>query len=348
MGGEGEVAVQLALVGLLCGALLGGASRVTDFCSLGALETAMLGRDFRRLHIWAVALGVAIVGTQIGVRAGFVDLQRTIYHSVIWNPVASISGGLVFGYGMALAGNCGFGAAVKAGSGDIRSFILLGVIGVSSYVTLSGPLAPLRIAIFPQWEETEPNGFGVAVGKLTGLPADFLGLLLGLAFILWGITRPAISRSPAAICGSVGVGLAVALSLIGTSVIHDNSAAAIYVEGPAFTAPVGRTILYVMTSTGTVPSYSVGAVFGTILGAFIVCFFRGELYWESCDDVREFGRQLCGAALMGAGGAIAAGCTIGQGLTATATLSWSGPVTLLAICAGAYVGLQQLVAQAEP
>ena len=38
------------------------------------------------------------------------------------------------------------------------------------------------------------------------------------------------------------------------------------------------------------------------------------------------------------------GCTIGQGLTGFATLAWSRPVTLAAISAGDYVGLQHLVA----
>ncbi len=348
MGGEVEVASQLALVGLFCGVLLGGASRVTDFCTLGALETAILGHDYRRLRIWAVALGVAMVATQLGVMTGHINLQRTLYHSVIWNPLASITGGLVFGYGMALAGNCGFGAALRTGSGDIRSAIILGVIGVSAYATLSGPLAPLRTAVFPQWEQTEAAGIGITLGNLTGLPGGVIGVILGAGLIAWGLLHPAVRGSVAAAGGAAGVGLAVALSLIGTSIIHDTSVAAIYVEGPSFTAPVGRSILYVMTSTGTLPGYSVGAVFGTILGAFIVCSLRGEFRWETCDDARELGRQVAGAVLMGVGGAVAIGCTIGQGLTATATLAWSGPVTLAAICIGAYVGLQQLVAQPSP
>ncbi|MRX51217.1 YeeE/YedE family protein [Paracoccus sp. S-4012] len=342
-----DVALQLVLVGLLCGVLLGGASRVTDFCTLGALETAMLGRDFRRLHIWAVALGTAILATQIGVGMGLVNRGGTVYHAVIWNPVASISGGLVFGYGMALAGNCGFGAALRAGAGDIRSIILLGVIGVSAYATLSGPLAPIRAGLFPQWEQTSPNGMDVTFNALTGLPPALLGLALGAGLIWQGMRHPRLSGSLAAAGGAMGVGLAVALSLIGTSVLQDWSVSAIYVEGPSFTAPVGRSILYVMTATGTVPGYSVGMVFGTMLGAFLVCWLRGEFHWEACDDARELGRMLCGAVLMGVGGAVAIGCTIGQGLTATATLAWSGPVTLVAICAGAYVGLQRLVAQPD-
>ena len=61
-----------------------------------------------------------------------------------WNPAASVIGGLMFGYGMALAGNCGFGALARFGGGDVRSFVIVLVMGVSTYVVLQGPLAALR------------------------------------------------------------------------------------------------------------------------------------------------------------------------------------------------------------
>ncbi len=46
---------------------------------------------------------------------------------------------------------------------------------------------------------------------------------------------------------------------------------------------------------------------------------------------------------MGAGGVVAMGCSVGQGVSAFAALAWSGPVTLIAIVAGAAFGLRRLI-----
>jgi uncharacterized protein len=44
---------------------------------------------------------------------------------------------------------------------------------------------------------------------------------------------------------------------------------------------------------------------------------------------------MTGALLMGIGGIMSMGCTIGQGLSAFSTLSVSAPITMLAIACGA-------------
>lgn len=339
------VGYQAGLVGLLAGLLLGFAARVGDFCTLSTLETAMLGRDYRRLQIWALALGVAIVGTHLAQAAGVLDLSRTFYHSIVWNPIASIAGGLIFGYGMAMAGNCGFGALIRAGGGDIRSIIIVVVLGISAYFALSGPLGPLRARIFPQTETTAPNGITHDISQLTGLSGEGIGIMIGICLIVLGLRHPQVRTSWRMILGAVGVGMAVVLGFAGTTMISQHSLDAINIEGPSFTAPLGRTILYLMTSTGNMPSFSVGSVAGTWAGAFLGSLWRGGFRWEVCDDPRELGRQLGGAVLMGIGGVIAIGCTIGQGLTGFATLAWSGPVTLAAIAVAAYAGLSHLVAE---
>ena len=130
-----------ALVGLLGGLVLGLAARLGDFCTLGALESAIYGRDQSRMRLWGIVLGVAILGTQTGVILGWIDLGSSMYQAISWNPVASVAGGLIFGYGMAMAGNCGFGALARLGGGDLRGLLVVLVMGLSAYVALSGPLA---------------------------------------------------------------------------------------------------------------------------------------------------------------------------------------------------------------
>lgn len=335
--------LQAGGVGLGVGILLGLCARLGDFCTLGALETALIGRDFRRIHVWSLALGVAIISSHLAGAWALFDINRTLYHSIAWNPVASVAGGLMFGYGMAMAGNCGFGALVRAGDGDIRSILIVVVLGIATYATLAGPLAPLRNFVFPQTDQQDHTGIAEALSVLTGLDPVWPAAALGLALIAGGIRHSRVRQSPLTIICAAGVGLSVTLAFVGTSLVAEASMEAVAVEGPSYTAPVGRTILYLMTATGTLPSFSVGLVFGTLFGAAAGSLWRRSFRWEACDDPRELGRQLGGAIMMGIGGVIAMGCTIGQGLTATALLAWSGPVTLVAITAGAWVGLQRLL-----
>lgn len=74
--------LQAGTVGLGVGVLLGLCARLGDFCTLSALETALIGRDFRRLHIWSLALGVAILSTHLADAWGLIDVGRTLYHSI--------------------------------------------------------------------------------------------------------------------------------------------------------------------------------------------------------------------------------------------------------------------------
>ncbi len=337
-----------ALVGLAAGVVLGLAARLGDFCTLGAIETAIYGKDQRRIRQWGVVLGVAILGTHLGGALGLIDIGATFYHSVAWSPAASIAGGLLFGYGMAMAGNCGFGALARFGGGDLRSLVVVAVMGIFGFITLSGPLAPLRVWLFPQEDAAGAEGIAVTLNALTGLPAGAFAALIGAGFIAWGLACPALRARPRMIGWGVAAGLAVTGSFAGTTWLNDASLGAVPVEGLSFTAPVGRTLIYLMTSTAGGVTFSVGSVAGVVLGALGGSLLRGMFRWEACEDPRELGRQVGGAALMGVGGVIALGCSIGQGVSAFATLAWSGPVTLAAIGVGAAVGLSRLIGGFQP
>ncbi|MDP3342505.1 YeeE/YedE family protein [Frigidibacter sp.] len=337
-----------ALVGLVGGIALGLAARLGNFCTLGAIESAVYGEDQRRLRLWGIVLGTAILGTQLGAAAGAIDLAGSYYHQIAWNPWASIIGGLVFGYGMALAGNCGFGALVRFGGGDLRSMVVVVVMGIAGFIALSGPLAPLRIWLFPQDMSSGPQGIGASFTALTGLPATLAAAAIAAGLVVWSLAHDPLRRSPRMLAWGVIAGLAVVWTLAGTTWVNQQSFGAVQVEGPSFTAPIGRTLIFLMTSTAGGITFSVGSVAGVLLGSLAGSTIRGLFRWEACDDPRELGRQVSGAALMGVGGVIAVGCSVGQGVTAFATLAWSGPVTLAAIVAGALLGLRQLMLGFQP
>ena len=315
------------LIGLLTGLALGLAARLGRFCTLGAIEDQAYGGGSARAWMWASALGAAILGTGILSMLGVVDMGASFYRALPWNPLASVLGGLVFGYGMAMAGNCGFGALARLGGGDIRSFVIVVVIGLSALAVLSGPLAGLRLALFPPER-------GLA---LTGLP-PLAALVLGPALCALGGWR----APGAALWGTVA-GLAIAAAWGGMSTLSAASLEAVAPVSHSFSAPLGGVLLWLMTASGTSAGFGTGSVAGVLAGAFLGSLIRGQFRWEACEDPRELGRQIGGAALMGAGAVVALGCSVGQGLSAAAVLAFSAPVTFGAIVLGARLGLRHLI-----
>ncbi len=342
------VGVLAALVGAIGGITLGLAVRVGDFCTLGAIESAVYGENPRRLRQWGITLGVAIIGTFLLAEFSSFNFADTISYSTKWNPLASIFGGLVFGYGMAYAGNCGFSALARIGGGDLRALVVVIVTAIFSAFTLGGPLAALRERVFHTNDATANQGIAHLMADYTSIPVLVIAIVIGLGFLVWGMMHVDIRRSPNTTFWAAAVGLAVISSWWGTSYLAETSLGETSVQAHSFTAPLGRTMIYTMTSSAGGINFAVGSVFGVIVGGFLGSLFKGSFRWEACEDARELGRQMMGAALMGVGGIIALGCTIGQGVSAFSTLSYSAPVTLAAIAVGAVIGLRRLVSGFQP
>src|SRR6056297_2973700 len=175
-----------ALIGLMGGIALGLAARVGRFCTLGAIEDYLYGQDDRRMRMWLIAIGVAVIGTHLALNAGWLAAEDTAYLDRVWNPVGTIVGGLLFGYGMALSGNCGYGALARLGGGDLRSFVIVVVMGLSAYVVMSGPLAHLRVWLFPVEMDTgTPQGLGQLLQNSLGISPMLTALAVGLGIIAW-------------------------------------------------------------------------------------------------------------------------------------------------------------------
>ncbi|MBD3678305.1 MAG: YeeE/YedE family protein [Rhodobacteraceae bacterium] len=333
-----------ALVGLFGGSLLGLAARFGRFCTLGAIEDALYQGSTVRLRMWGVAIGVAVIGSFLLSSRDLINAGASMYLALAWHPLASILGGLVFGYGMALAGNCGFGALARLGGGDLRSFVIVLVMGITAYITVSGPLAAWRVAIWPA-DPGEVRNTGIAhlISHGTGLSVTLIGVVLGIAILLGALASREFLKSPKTVFWSVVVGLAIVSGWLGTTWLEYESFGEIPVSSHTFSSPLGETILYLMTSSGGGLSFGVGSVAGVLLGAFVGSLIKGHFRWEACEDPRELRRQIIGAALMGVGAVVAMGCTVGQGLSAFSLLAISAPVTMAAVFAGAAFGLRQLI-----
>lgn len=342
-----DPAHQSAALGLAVGLVLGLAARWGRFCTLGALEDALYGGADLRLRMWAVAIGVAVTGSGAAMAAGLIDPAQTLYLGQVWHPSASILGGLAFGYGMALAGNCGYGALARLGGGDLRSLVIVMVMGLTAYAVLSGPFAAARVALWPPAPAAQPPGLAHDLARRGAVPFWVLTTGIGIGAVMLALWPARMRAARGAVLWGGAVGLAVVAAWVGTGWIARAGFDATPVVAPTFASPLGETMIWVMTASGQPLSFNVGCVSGVVLGALAGSWRRGHFRWEACDDPRELGRQIAGAALMGAGGVVAAGCSIGQGLSALSLLAWSAPVTLAAIALGAAVGLRQMIGGAH-
>lgn len=339
----------VALIGLLGGIALGLAARIGRFCTLGAIEDVLYGADDRRLRMWGLAIGVAIIGSHAAMSSGLLEGSSTAYLDRVWNPFGSIVGGLMFGYGMALCGNCGYGALARLGGGDLRAFVMVIVMGLSAYFVMSGPLAHARVWLFPvETGAQSPQGVSQFLDATFGIAPIITGLAVGGLIIAFTLTSAAFRTSPKHIFWGSVVGLAIVSGWVGTYWVAMTGFEAEPIETHTFAAPIGDTIYYGMTASGNTLSFSVGSVVGVVIGAFLGSFAKGHFRWEACEDPRELRRQITGAAIMGPGAILAVGCSVGQGISAFSVLAYSAPITFLAIFAGAAFGLKQLITGFAP
>ncbi|MEM1375233.1 MAG: YeeE/YedE family protein [Pseudomonadota bacterium] len=338
----------VALIGLLGGLCLGLAARLGRFCTLGSIEDFLYSSDDRRLRMWGVAIGVAMIGVYASHGWGLIDITASAYLAVKWVLLSSVIGGLLFGYGMAICGNCGYGALARLGGGDLRSFVIVLVMALAGYAALSGPLASLRVWVFPVEDAAAPQGIPFLASAALGLSASAIGILAGAAVLLVSLASRSFLSSPVQIFWGAVVGMAVLSGWLGTWWVAETGFDAEPFETHSFVAPVGDTLFWLMTASGNSLSFSVGSVVGVLAGAFIGSLFKGHFRWEACEDPRELRRQITGAAIMGVGAILALGCSVGQGISAFSTLSYSAPFVFLSIFAGAALGLRQLITGFAP
>lgn len=337
----------LLLGGAACGLATGAAAQFGRLCTFSAIEDAVVAGDLRRARAWALAVGVAIISTQALAAAGVVDLSDAAYAQTRIGLVGLIVGATLFGVGMALVGTCGFGILVRAGSGDLRALVAGAVLGITAFAATGGVLSAPRIWL-ANLGAVDMSAIGGATA--TAIASELLGpdkallpaILVSALLMAFVITCHRIRRKLRMLSAAVILGLAVTAGWIVTAGLADPFAAQ-RPESLTFVGPLGRVILITMGETLQQSAFAVSSVLGVMAGSFAIAWARDELRWEAFDDQREMRRHLLGAMLMGAGGVLARGCTIGQGMSAASTLALTAPVAVLFMVLGARLGLFYLI-----
>ena len=137
------IGIAFGVVGLLSG-----------FCLTSGLRDWATQSDGRTVRTFALAAATAIVGSQLLAAFDLIDLSKSIYLQPSFSAPLMFFGGLLFGYGMVLANGCGSRALVLLGRGNLRSFVVVIVLGIAAEMTLKGLIAPARIAALQRSQTT--------------------------------------------------------------------------------------------------------------------------------------------------------------------------------------------------
>lgn len=316
------------IAGLALGLIFGVAAQISRFC----LRRAVAGpRDERTSAgaVWLTALAAAIVAFVIASATGFVDLSEHRYMSSSLPIAALVLGGLAFGTGMVLTRGCVSRLTVLSGTGNLRAVFVLVAFAVTAHAALKGVLAPVRTTI---GSLTVDAPFGSLATTPFGLAA-LLAPVAGLAAYLAWRSRASVSNL---ILGAV-IGLVAVGGWMATSVLLFDEFDPLPVQSAAFTLPWSDTLFWTIASSAIPAGFGVGFIGGVITGSFLSAATRGELELQSFETPAQTLRYLSGGALMGIGGVLAGGCTVGAGLSGVASGSIAAIIALASIAFGGWV-----------
>ena len=283
---------------------------------------------------------------------------------LLW--LSAIVGGTLFGFGMVLASGCGSKSLVRLGAGNLKSLVVLLVLGVSAFATLRGVSAVLRVNSVDRIDlvlasgQDLPSLLAARLGVATPLLAVVLGTLVALLLVAW-VLRHAQGRTREVWLGGVGLGAVIA-ALWGVSGVMGHLAEdpgtleevflatnSKRMESLSMVAPVAYTLDWLMFFSDRTKLLTLGIVSmaGVVAGSAAVALASRDFRWEGFANIEDMVNHIVGGLLMGVGGITALGCTVGQGLSGVSTLSLGSFLAVGAIIAGAVLALRYQVWRLE-
>jgi hypothetical protein len=356
-GSTSNLGLIVSLGGFVLAFIFGAVANRTNFCTMGAVSDVVNMGSWGRMRMWLLAIAIAILGTHALQLAGLIDLGRSIYvrPNVTW--VSYVLGGVLFGIGMTLGSGCGSKTLVRLGGGSLKSLVVFTFLGIAAYMTLKGLFAIWRT----RWIDpiaTDLAAFNVPrqdlptlISAWTGasLPAVEVAVALALAGALVAFVFK--DRDFRTSFDHVLGGTVVGLVIVGGWYVTGHLG---YAENPetlentffgtnsrtieslSFTAPVGYTLelLMLWSDRSLGLTFGIGATLGIIAGSFAYAIVSKSFRWEGLAGAEDTANHVIGGILMGFGGVLALGCTIGQGLTGFSTLAVGSILAFFSIVAG--------------
>ena len=354
--------------------VMGAVVNKTNFCTMGAVSDFVNMGDTGRMRAWFLAMAVAILGVTILEYTGLLNLSGSFppYRNSNIVLAENILGGLMFGIGMTLASGCGNKCLVRIGGGNLKSIVVFLIVGALAYYMINpfpGSDKTIYSVFFYGWtnpmsvDVLKPQDIGSLVG---GSEPSAMRLIVGVViFLAMGhfIFKSKEFRSSADnMIGGAVVGLAVlAAWFVSGNVIVDAdgeilslqqyynqwdmladsdagkpaAGAMLATQSYTFINPMGQALNYLAGGLdGSLMTFGVVAVFGVVAGSLIWSLISRSFRIEWFNSASDVANHVIGAILMGIGGTLAMGCTIGQAVTGISTLAVGSILTFGAIFLG--------------
>lgn len=335
----------VALLGFIVASIFGFVGNKTHFCSMGAISDVINMGSKGRLSAWFLAIGIAILGAQFLFIQGLVDLNASIYLSPNLYVLSYVLGGILFGIGMTLAAGCGQRNLIRLGGGNLKALVVILVLGITAYTTMRGLLALVRLnwvyAVNADLTNQGINDQSLVsyVGALLKLEStEWLrkvgGFVIAAGFITYAFIHKEFRKSIDNITAGVVIGSCVVAAWYITGYLGQDDFEPITPQGMAFIGPTGNAISYLMTFTGAQINFGIAVALGMIVGSFLYAIMSNSFRVETFSNRSEMISYLVGAVLMGFGGVLSFGCTIGQGVTGMSTLAMGSIMALVSIIFG--------------
>ncbi len=314
----------------MIGLTYGIVAQKTQFCFSGSIKDFVLTKSTRRSASVIMAMITAIVSSQFLAHQYGVDLAKSVYLQTDLNYFSILLGGGLFGIGMMLADGCSSRHLVKFSQGDLYSLVTIIFIAVFGYITAKGILT---IGLEP----IVKNEWLLRVsGWIPNQPVPLYVVIALLLVALWKVV-PSFKNLLSCMDGVI-VGLLIAGAWYVTGVLGFDDFEPLPLEALSFVFPSGKTLEYLMFFSGSTLSFSVSVIFGMVIGAFVMSFFNKK-YRFGCvisQKSNKLKNGIIGGMLMGIGGILAMGCTVGQGLSGISTLAFGSLLAITSIMVSAY------------
>ncbi|MBT7237155.1 MAG: YeeE/YedE family protein, partial [Gammaproteobacteria bacterium] len=361
-----EISVILLTYTSILGFILGFVVCKTNFCTMGAVSDWVNIGDLSRFKSWMLASAIAIIGVTVFEFMSYIDLNdsRIPYRNSVFLWPRYIIGGVMFGVGMTYASGCGNKVLIRVGGGNLKSIVVLLVAGLMAYImtrtdfygvifhSWMNPISP-DLAVLGIDDQSLPTIISfITSSSNTAYYKLIIGLLTGLAILYYIFRSGTFVKNMDNVVGGFIVGSVVALAwyLTGSSLgeewietnnFLDSPLPGVGVQSFTFINPMGESIIYLSQSANMYYlTFGVTALLSVILGSFVYSIMSKNFRIEWFQSKEDLKRHIIGAVLIGIGGVLSLGCTIGQGVSGVSTLALGSFVTLISIVIGASIAMK--------
>ena len=346
--------------------IFGAIANKANFCTMGAVSDWVNIGNLNRLRSWLLSIAIAVIGVGILEFNGTIDMSLTSSNDTSNPPyrvaefvwLRHLVGGLMFGIGMTLSSGCGNKTLVRLGEGNLKSLVVLVIMALAASAML---FSSFDYWVFLQWMSPVSIDFtelginsqdvGSVLSGLAGVEPEPINLfisalLLGGVMLVWILRCRDFRSDRELVLAGIVIGTLVIIAwyitagstgieLLEELEFMDDRPCAAGAQSLSFIAPTAHTAQYLYQGFSSVYlSIGVVTVLGVIVGSFLYTVIFRTVRLEWFISWTDFSMHAIGAILMGMGGVLAMGCTIGQGISGVSTMALGSLLTIISIIGG--------------